>query len=199
VTVIAGIDATGEKLPLTVIGKGKTKRCLAGFHLPGEVWGQISESGLTTSDVMVEYLLKLRQEVFPDGPILLILDTYAAHRSASVRAIAETLHIDLIFIPPGCTDRLQPLDRKVFGILKAHARQIWRKHYHLTHGEKVTRAMIAERLVEAWKRIPSDITQSAWEIFDSVWAGGEPADDERSDFDDGEYQQLISVHDAMDM
>jgi transposase len=53
---------------------------------------------------MAKYLHQLRQGVFPDGPILLILDTYAAHRSAEVRAVARDLGIDLIFIPLGCTD-----------------------------------------------------------------------------------------------
>jgi hypothetical protein len=33
VTAIAAITAEGEKLPLTVLGKGKTPRCLAGFVL----------------------------------------------------------------------------------------------------------------------------------------------------------------------
>jgi hypothetical protein len=37
VTVIAGITAGGEKLPLTVIGRGKTQKCLQGSHLPAEV------------------------------------------------------------------------------------------------------------------------------------------------------------------
>jgi hypothetical protein len=45
VTVIAGISAAGGKLPLTVIGKGKTRRCLAGYHLRSEVWGSIPNPG----------------------------------------------------------------------------------------------------------------------------------------------------------
>jgi hypothetical protein len=45
VTVIAAIDALGHKLPLTVIGRGKTSRCLAGFNLPDDIWGETSKSG----------------------------------------------------------------------------------------------------------------------------------------------------------
>jgi hypothetical protein len=196
VTVIASIDAAGNKLPLTVIGKGKTKRCLAGFRLPGEIWGQWTESGWTTSEVLAEYLQRLRHEQFPEGPIVLILDTYSAHRSAAVKAVAEQLGIELIFIPPGCTDRLQPLDRKVFGVLKSYSRQIWRKRYHLNPGEKVTRPKIAEGLVEAWNRITPEISDSAWDIFDPIW---EPADDEGIDLADGEYRELMSVEDWLDM
>jgi hypothetical protein len=38
ITVIAGVDAAGGKLPLTIIGNGKTPRCLSGFNLLPEVW-----------------------------------------------------------------------------------------------------------------------------------------------------------------
>jgi hypothetical protein len=55
VTAIAAIKAVGKKLPLTVIGKGKTRRCLAGYELASEVWREQSESGCTTSDVMCRY------------------------------------------------------------------------------------------------------------------------------------------------
>jgi hypothetical protein len=37
VIVIAAISAAGDKSPLTVVGKGKTQRCLTGYALPPEV------------------------------------------------------------------------------------------------------------------------------------------------------------------
>jgi hypothetical protein len=199
VTVIAAIDAAGNKLPLTIIGKGRTKRCLAGFHTPDEIWETFSESGWTTSEIMCGYLLQLRKKLFQEGPLLVILDTYAAHRSREVRAIAELCCIDLIFIPPGCTDRTQPLDRRVFGVLKAHAREIWRKFSHAHAEEKVTREMMASRLIDAWNRVTQETIDSAWEIFDEGWESGRPNDDEDRAMDDGEYRQLISLHDVIDL
>jgi transposase len=56
--------------------------------------------------MMAKYLYESQQILFPDGLILLILDTYAAHRSAEVRAVARDLGIELIFIRPECTDRV---------------------------------------------------------------------------------------------
>jgi hypothetical protein len=67
VTVIAAIDAARNNLPLTVVGKGKTGRCLAGFEAPEEVWTTTSPSGWTTSDIMSEYLHQLRQKLYPYG------------------------------------------------------------------------------------------------------------------------------------
>jgi hypothetical protein len=78
-----------------------------------------------------------------------------------VRETAKISGIDLVFIPPGCTDLLQPLDRQVFGVLKTIARQNWRKTYYRTRGRHMTRPMIADSLVAAWDRITPDIIERA--------------------------------------
>jgi hypothetical protein len=199
VSVIAAINAAGEKLPLTVIGKGKTRRCLAGYQLPETVWVNYSDSGWTTLDIMCRYFADLRRRLFPDGaPVLVILDTYSAHRSEIVREIARLWGIDLVFIPPGCTDRLQPLDRKVFGALKSFARQQWRMNYHQSFGAKVKRPMIAEGLVQAWDRVTHETIEDAWAIYHPGWNADEEAGDPIG-LNDSEYRQLILVHDLLDM
>jgi hypothetical protein len=166
VTVIAAVDAEGGKLPLTVIGKGKTERCLNGYQLPPEVRTCVSESGWTRKDVMCRYFAMLRQELYRAGPLIVILDAYAAHRSREVQEIARVWEIQLVFIPPGRTDKLQPLDRRVFGVLKSHARQLWRKQYKASGGAKTTRSMMAANLCEAWRRITERLIQVAWDIYD---------------------------------
>jgi hypothetical protein len=41
---------------------------------------------------------------YADGRrIVLLLDSYSAHRCEEVRCIAEMLKIDLVFVPAGCT------------------------------------------------------------------------------------------------
>jgi hypothetical protein len=182
VTVIAAVDAAGEKLPLTMIGRGKTSRCLARYHLPASVHQIASESGWTTSEVMCDYFGYLRHDLYREGPLVVILDTYSAHRAQDVRAVAQAYEIDLVFIPPGCTDRLQPLDRRVFGVLKSFARQLWRRRYHETEGAKTSRSVIAQNLVDSWERITPEIIDSGWNI-DWAWDGGDhgPEKDDRRD------------------
>jgi hypothetical protein len=75
--------------------------------------------------------------LYGEGPILLLLDTYSAHRCEVTRTIAELWKIDLLFIPPGCTNLVQPLDRRVFGVLKAHARQLWREEEESASGREM--------------------------------------------------------------
>jgi hypothetical protein len=97
-TVIAAVTAAGIKLPLTVIGKSKTPRCLAAFHLSEQFWAATSASGWTT-DVMVTHLGMLRQRLYPEGPLAVVFDTYAAHRSAGVIESSERWRIELVFTP----------------------------------------------------------------------------------------------------
>jgi hypothetical protein len=58
------------------------------------------------------------------------------------------------------------LDRRVFGVLKAYARQLWRTQYHASHGQKTTREQAAANLCEAWERITEALIQDAWSIYD---------------------------------
>jgi hypothetical protein len=199
VTVIAGITAGGEKLPLTVVGKGKTPRCLQGYQLPPQVWSDHSPSGWTTTDVMCRYLAHLRDALFKDGPLLVILDTYAAHRAQAVRDAARLCNIDLLFIPPGCTDRLQPLDRRVFGVMKAYARRDWRIAYHETGGGKVTRAQMAEHLVAAWNRLRPEVIASAWSIYVNIPEWGEDEESEPEDPHDAAYRERFLLDDIQDL
>jgi hypothetical protein len=125
----------------------------------------------------------VRQVVFQDGQILSILDTDAANRSVQVRAVARDLAIELMFIPGACADRTQPRDPIQ---QNGGARRMWTEHYrsHRTHREKITKVMIAERLIETWNRITAETSSSDWEIVDSQSHAGGPADDKRRDLDD---------------
>jgi hypothetical protein len=192
VTAIAAITADGRKLPLTVIDKGKTERCLRGYGLPPDIWTYTSESGWTNAEISCGYLQRLRTlDEFSAGPLIVVLDTYTAHRCAQVREMAHLLHIDLVFIPPGATDKLQPLDRYVFGVLNSFARQKWRIFNHRSEGAAVTRSRIAEHLVEAWNRISTEIIEKAWNIYhDESWSEPEMMQRPERD-DDGDFQPMI--------
>jgi hypothetical protein len=195
VPAIGAIDAAGRKLPLTVIGKGKTRRCLAGYKWPDGVFQLTSISGWTTSDVMCSYLRHLRQDSYPEGPLVVILDTDSAHRTELVKATAAGLGIELEFVPPGCTDLLQPLDRRVFGVLKSSGRQQWTEHYLSTQGGKTTRAWMADSLVRAWNRISPGVIESAWSID---WQEeGEGEDEEEDDPRDGTYRPPVTPDDDL--
>jgi hypothetical protein len=82
-----------------------------------------------------------------------------------VREIAQLWEIQLVFIPPGCTDKLQPLDRRILGVLKSYARQLWRKQYRESRSVKTIRSMMAANSCKAWGRITAGLIQEAWDIY----------------------------------
>ena len=186
VTVLATVSKARAKLPLMVLGKGKTDRCLKSYSFDRNTWTYHSPSGWTTETVMLHYLEVLHEHV--NHPCALVLDTYAAHRTASVRARAQELGIDLIFIPPGATDLYQPLDRKIFGCLKAYAKRLWRQHYILHKGDRITRKEIAVHITEAWSCVTPLCIESAWSIYDGEDDFvNEETDDDMEDLTDTEY------------
>jgi hypothetical protein len=56
------------------------------------------------------------------GPCALVLGVYPGHRTERVIATAEANNVELLFVPAGGTGRFGPMDRLIFGDLKAQAR-----------------------------------------------------------------------------
>jgi hypothetical protein len=127
-----------------------------------------------------------------------LLDTFSAHRAFITRAAAEQWGIELIFIPPGCTDTLQPLDRRMFGILKAYARQLWRTHYHESVCAKTTRAMMAHNLIVSWDWITAEFINSACGIYQVGWGEDASGEDDPDDHDE-EFRPAIPELDRVDL
>jgi hypothetical protein len=90
------------------------------------------DSGWATENVIVESIEWMNREITDFSPCVLIMDVYPSHRTKHVMATAEALDVELLFVPPGVTGRFQPMDRRIFGKLKARARadftrRLWRE------------------------------------------------------------------------
>jgi hypothetical protein len=94
---------------------------------------------------------------------------FSAHRAALTRAAAEALGIQFVFIPLGCTDILQPLDRPVFGVLKVHARQLWRTQDHAMHNAKTALIQMADNFIVSWDRITPNLIYRACDLYEGEW------------------------------
>lgn len=106
------------KIPLGLISKGKTKRCEKKYgNQDSDELITHSESGWMTPSVMKTYLNWLH-EMMGKSPFVLILDVYRAHIDKTVKAEAKKLGIKLIFVPACATGLFQPLDRRLYGIIK---------------------------------------------------------------------------------
>ncbi|XP_065647138.1 tigger transposable element-derived protein 4-like [Hydra vulgaris] len=116
-TGIAAGSATGEKLPMFVIGKSKNPRCFKHIkQLPCTYKNQLKS--WMTGDLFTEWVMKL-DSFFraQDRKVALLVDNCSAHPH-----IEGLSNINLIFFPPNTTSVLQPMDQGVIRSLKAHYR-----------------------------------------------------------------------------
>lgn len=105
--------------------------------------------------------------VYDDAdPVWLVLDCYSVHRQEGMKRLAADLGIHLLFIPPGLTDEMQPLDRFVFGAMKAHARRMYRNHAAAL--EPVNKPIAAAFLIRAWEAIGTAVLDDAWALYEDT-------------------------------
>lgn len=93
----------------------------------------------------------------------LVLDVYKTHRVESVKEFAKSLNIKLIFVPACGTGDYQPLDRRIFGILKMHIRNDVIYQNDIRSG-KDRFTVIKAALKRGWESISQKALESAWNI-----------------------------------
>lgn len=162
-TAYGCISAAGDKLPCWIIAKGKTDRSHRKFGDHPQVEVRHTPSGWTTEDMMCEYVRWLSQ-CCAGEPLFLVMDLYSAHRTAKLQGCARELNVTLEFIPAGATSILQPLDRRIFGELKARARADFARRTWQNGGVGVPPSEAVEILVQAWDKIPADHVRRAWNL-----------------------------------
>lgn len=141
---------------------------------------------------MLQYLTNLSNYVGHQSCALL-LDVYTAHRTDAIKRLARELGIELVYIPPGCTDICQPLDISVFAVLKGYARARWRAFYHENGEQRMSWSTLIEHLAESWEAIRQGTILKGWEqyCFHGIDIGDEVDDDD----DDG--SGLFSVDESI--
>jgi hypothetical protein len=121
---------------------------------------------------MLRYLEWLHNELqVPDGgreQYELIMDIYPVHITESVRNHAARLGFNVHFIPSGLTDRYQPLDRAVFGAVKATARSEYLKVMRKSPMNKITRAQAVAILQISYQKLSTVTLEAAWNIYSTT-------------------------------
>jgi hypothetical protein len=171
ITVLASVTAAGTKSPLSAIAKGKTRRVeQSQLGSNPAILKYHSESGWTTRETFAGYLSWLATEQYrgritPDCPLDLVLDCHAVHRSPEIRGHAASLGIRLWFIPAGHTDELQPLDRAVFGALKAKFRRRFQLECRQDPHHRVTKSAAIEILRQIWDGLGDPAISKGCQIY----------------------------------
>ncbi|XP_039275953.1 uncharacterized protein LOC120349591 [Nilaparvata lugens] len=134
-TVLACASADGSVMPPMVLFKGATTvqpRWVSDKAYPGTSYA-VSASGWMEGPVFfnwfttafIPYVNKIRIEKnLPDQEVVLIFDGHNSHITLNLVKEAAANKITLIRLPSHLTDKLQPLDKCVFGPVKSHWEKI---------------------------------------------------------------------------
>ena len=164
-TTFPCIAASGRKLPLAAIIKGKTSRSLAKIraHAASIVHSTqlyFSQSGKMTERVMLDWLAGPFTNAARGRPSCSSLwIVQIAHWTDSVQELAKTFDVELIQVPARMTPLCQPLDVRFNGPMKAKRQQIWRE-------KKLNNPFYSDSWQAAVERTADDFIQSLNEPSD---------------------------------
>ena len=139
ITAVLAGTLNGDFLPVQLVYKGTTKRCLPAFSFPEDWDINYSQNHWCNEETMMDYLNKIlfpycarkRRELMlaPDYPGLVIFDNFNGQCTEDILKLIDENHINVIIIPANCTDRLQPMDLAVNKALKDFLQSQFQKWY----------------------------------------------------------------------
>ena len=123
ITAVFGVTMEGHFLPPQLIYQGKTVACLPSTRFPSDWhvtytpthWANESTTLAYIEKIILPYVQGKRKDCnVSDGQrALCIFDNFKAQLTDDVLQVLEDHNIDVISVPPNCTDSLQPLDPSV--------------------------------------------------------------------------------------
>lgn len=123
ITAVFAASLAGDFLPVQLIYKGTTPRCLPTVTFPQDWHTTFSSNHWANESTMVDYVDKIlvpyinekRSELKlePEYPALVLFDQFKGQMTEGVLKKLDENHIHRVFVPCNCTDRLQPLEVSV--------------------------------------------------------------------------------------
>ncbi len=123
ITAVFACSITGDFLPIQLIYKGKTKKCLPTYSFPSDWhitfshnhWSNENTMEDYIKGILIPYVQKKRAELklSSDQKALVLFDKFKGQCTSSILQLLEDNDISVVMVPANCTDRLQPLDVSV--------------------------------------------------------------------------------------
>jgi hypothetical protein len=167
ITTFPAISAAGDKIPLCAVIKGKTDRvfkkiregaslAVLRVHLYRSMKGWVNEK------IMLQWLREIILPYTHGLPAALIMDSYAAHWTYSIRIAAMEMNLELIQVPRGCTPTLQPLDVSFNGPMKKARQAFWLEHKIKFPAARDSQQAAIERAIKSYDAMSKPATRIAW-------------------------------------
>ena len=175
VTFDVCLEASGRMLPPLLIFKGAKKGPIANYELtsfPDRGHYLCQQKAWMDEETMNQWidlvLVPWKNAKAPGIVPLLILDAYHVHMMGNIVNRIQSLGIEVVHIPPGCTYLCQPVDVGVNKVIKSQMRNKWEDWMVAGNGfengvaKEPSRRLVAEWVLEAYNEIPQQTARNAW-------------------------------------
>ena len=138
ITAVFCAALTGELLSLQLIYQGKTTACLPRFAFPSEWNVTYTLNHWSNEQKTKEYICKIvvpcvkekrKAHGKPNQTALAIFDEFKGQVTDNVYNLLDNHNIQVVKIPPNCTDRLQLMDLSINKSVKDYLRDRFQKWY----------------------------------------------------------------------
>ena len=153
-TVCVTVTSDGDMLPPMIIFKGK--RALKLRH-PLGVQVEVQERGWVDQLIMKEWIQKIWFPYTKKQSALLVLDSFRVHLTEETKKLLKSYNTDIVFIPGGCTSKIQPVDVTINKPFKSLLRESWCDYMQ----DKVKEES-SDRIQAPSKQIVLDWVVSGW-------------------------------------
>ena len=170
ITAVLGGSCVGDFLPPQIIYEGKTPRCLPKYDFPEKWHITYSTNHWSNETTMKEYvdniLLPYVKEkrtnlnLADDYPALVLFDNFKAQCTPRLLTLLDQNNINVVLIPPNCTDRLQPLDVSVNKAVKNQLQTQFQSWYA---------QQVCHQRQEGEEKKPIDLKLSAIKPLSASW------------------------------
>ena len=166
--VLAG-TLDGDFLPPQIIYQGTTTRCLPKHEFPkmwhitysANHWSNEETMTEYADNILIPYIIEKRKSlILSEGyPALVIFDNFKAQCTSAFLTQLDHNNINVVLVPPNCTDHLQPLDVSVNKAVKNQLHAEF-QHWHA--------CQICQQRREGQKK-PIDLKMSIVKPLSASW------------------------------
>jgi hypothetical protein len=161
ITAIATIRANGDKLPLTIIAKGKTPTCVKHLDLRDDIRRAFTPSGKANEEICKSHIAQI-SEWSKGEPCALVWDSYGSHITAEVYDFAFLHKVRLVIVPKNTTGKKQPLDFGVFGDVSQRHQSMLRNGDVLIMAPLEAKKRSIAMYAKAWDKVQKRVVRKAW-------------------------------------
>ena len=169
-TAVFGCSMAGDFLPPQLVYQGKTNRCLPQYKFPTgwditfteNHWSNEETTRRYIINILLPYLDQTKKELKLDADhrALLIFDNFKGQCTENTLTFLDSNNVNVVLIPPNCTDRLQPLDLSVNKV----AKEFLRRKFQAWYAQNV-----CAQLEEKMSKKPIDLRLSTVKPLGAKW------------------------------